>query len=467
MTIANKRWFDLASVGVAGVFCGLLVCLRAHLPVFSDSWYHLAVVRAFFERGFSTHAWWEYAPFGRPHLYPPLFHLASAAALRATGWSLLDLARFYNVVTFPLLLLAGWLAARCLFGPRAALLTVLLLTLNIGLVFPCSLIIMPGTYAVLLWSFVYVLLLRGKWLLAGLVLAVTSYLHLGVAAAAMASLIVFAVLKPQFAARTLLTATIAVVMFCPWLWHLYHFRAFLRSGTARLPVFVPALTVGAGVLGVVVAVRHRENESMAVISMILASAIFWFTLQERFWTYGGFLFALLGGYGIDRCRGRWTRWAVPVLVASCLTVTPFLKPSTMQLALPIPYQNTRFLMPSPFLTFVEWQRTDEAAKIPRALPAELVELAQWIREHVDREDVLLTDDRLLGSQLFVLTGRRTTSGLWSEVMTQELKDKVRHYYETASGYIVVDQNRPNESGLAGNTVPMASFGNYAVFRHGG
>src|SRR5664280_424390 len=153
------RGYDLASATIVAVSFILLLRVRAHLPIFSDSWYHLSVIRAFFERGLSLHAWWEFAPFGRPHLYCPLFHIVGAGLLRLTGWTLLDMAKVYDVVTFPLVLAAGWSAARCLFGQRAAFLTLLLMALNIGLVFPCSLIMMPGTYALLLWPFVHVLLL--------------------------------------------------------------------------------------------------------------------------------------------------------------------------------------------------------------------------------------------------------------------------------------------------------------------
>ncbi len=450
------RGYDLSSLAIIAVFLFLLWRIRASLPVFSDSWYHLGVIRAFAERGISLDAWWEFAPFGRPHLYPPLFHLAGVAMRQLTGADWLGIARGFEVVTFPLVLAAGWGAARSWFGARAAWLTLLLLAINFGLVFPCSLILMPGTYAVLAWPFMLRLLLRKKWFWAGLLLAVMGYLHFGVAGVAVVSLILLALFRREFLMPGLFALLAAGALFSPWLAHLGRHREFLQSGVARLPIFIPVFTLIAAGIGAVSARRNPTNESRAVLCMILASALFLFTLTERFWTYGGFLFAILGGYGLDRWPAARVRVAMAVLVVSALSVTPFLKPARMRLAVPIPLAEARWIMAAPFLAFANWPRTE-------AVSADLAALGQWITEHVDRDEVLLTDDRLLGASLFVLTGRRTTSGLWSEIMTAELKEKLAHHYRTASGYIVVDRDKSDPASLAGQATFVVAFGKYAVY----
>jgi hypothetical protein len=335
------------------------------------------------------------------------------------------------------------------------------MALNIGLVFPCSLIMMPGTYALLLWPFVHVLLLRGKPVLAGLLLSAICYLHLGIASAAFVSLFGFAIFRRDFIGRVLLTVVIAGVLFSPWLVHLWQNREFLQSGVAQLPIFMPLFTLIAAAIGAVAAVRNPAKESQSVLCMILGSAIFLLTLRERFWTYGGFLFALLGGYGLDRWTGARIRVAIAVLLVSCVSITPFLRPRHMQLALPIPFQTNPFLMGSPFLTFAQWQRAEQAAKIPQALPDDLAALARWVRSNTGTDDIVLTEDRLAGCALFALTGRRTSSGLWSEVMTAERNEQLSQFYRTGRGYIVV--NTTWETTPPTGATFVASFGKYAVF----
>ena len=401
----------------------LLVGVREHLPVFSDSWYHLSVVRAFNERGLTGHAWWEFAPFGRPHLYSPLLHVFGVGLMRITGCSLLSLATFYEVVTFPALLLAGWGAARILFGERAALLTLLLLLLNIGLLFPVSLIIMPGTYAVMLWPYVAILSLRKKWLAGAALLATMAYLHFGVATIAAVSVVL---IDWRTAARIV---PLAVIAFSPWLVQLYRHREYLHSGVANLPAFMPVFTALALIAGVLALVRTKDKGAWVVAAMILASGLFLFTLRERFWTYGGFLFALLGGFGLEQLAEKHLRWIVPVLAVSCLTVTPFLKPPTMKLALPVPLQSSPFLMGAPALTLLHLNQGEP-------VPADIVKLTDWISHNTAPDEIIITDDRLLGECVFALTGRRTTSGLWNEVMTSGLEDQLAEYKRTGKGHII-------------------------------
>ena len=48
---SRKPLLDIVSVCVVSVFLGLLFRLRTHLPVFSDSWYHLAEVKSVIATG--------------------------------------------------------------------------------------------------------------------------------------------------------------------------------------------------------------------------------------------------------------------------------------------------------------------------------------------------------------------------------------------------------------------------------
>jgi hypothetical protein len=433
----------------------LLAQLWSSLPVFSDSWYHLGVVRAFAERGVTLHDWWQFAPFGRPHLYSPLFHLVNLALLRSTSLNLLDLTRLYAVVTFPVLLAAGWWAARLWFGPRVALLTVLLLALNIGLLIPCSLIMMPGTSAVALWPFVLILVQRQRGVWAGLLLAVIGYLHFGMAGLAAGSLLLLAMFDRQCRRPTLVAVVIGVVLFSPWLAHLVRHREFLQASMGRFPVFLPVFTLLGAALGVVAFCRHREKEPVAIAAMILASGVLLLTAQDRFWTYSGFTFALLGGYGIDRCLGRYVHAALVLLLVSAVSVTPFLRPVRHRFALPVPVQTTPGVLGTPLLTLAWWQQPDVAAQIPSGMTPDLMNLAVWVHGHVPKDEVLLTTDPLLGGSLFVLTGRRTTAGLWGEVMTEQLRKQVAEYYRTAPGYVILTTLAPE---------PVAAFGRYTVLR---
>jgi len=445
-----KRGDDLLAGAVILAAFLLLARLGPHLPVFSDSWYHLGVIRAFAECGPTLHDWWQFAPFGRPHLYSPLFHLVNLSLLRVTALGLLDLARLFAVVTFPALLGAGWWAARCFFGARAALLTLLLLALNIALLVPCSLIMMPATYALMLWPFVLLGALRQRWVRAGLLLAVIAYLHFGMAGLVVLSLLLLAVFRRDCRRAGFGAVALGLALFGPWLAHLVWHREFLHTTGGRFPVFIPVFTLAGAALGVLALVRWRAPEAVAIGTMIAATGVLAWTGQDRFWTYSGFTFALLGGYGMERCLGRYGNAVALGLLVSAVSVTPFLRPVRHRFALPIPLQTTPGVIATPLLTLAWWQ----AGEIPSGVTPELLDLALWVRAHTTRDEVLLTADPQLGGCLFVLTGRRTTAGLWGEVMTEQLRQRLAEYYRTAPGWVIT-------------TEPSPEFGRYTVLRRGG
>ncbi len=85
---------------------GLLQLLRSVvLPQFMDIYYHLQVAWGFLQSGgYSGWDFWEYAPFGRPHIYPPLFHILLALLMKLR-FSAILLAKLFESAA-PVLFLA-------------------------------------------------------------------------------------------------------------------------------------------------------------------------------------------------------------------------------------------------------------------------------------------------------------------------------------------------------------------------
>ena len=74
--------WDALSVALIAAACVLMIVRRDIFPIFQDIYYHLAVARSFLQAGgVSTVDFLQYAPFGRPNLYPPLYHVALSAPL--------------------------------------------------------------------------------------------------------------------------------------------------------------------------------------------------------------------------------------------------------------------------------------------------------------------------------------------------------------------------------------------------
>src|SRR3989338_429453 len=112
--------WDLYSLAALALFCFFQAMQWPLLPKFLDIYYHLFVMKSFHEAGgYVMTSFWEYAPIGRPHLYPPLLHLGMLG-LYELGLKEIQIARLVDCALYPSLLIVQWLVLRRLFNPRTA-----------------------------------------------------------------------------------------------------------------------------------------------------------------------------------------------------------------------------------------------------------------------------------------------------------------------------------------------------------
>src|SRR3989338_7051083 len=121
--MSTHRGWGLATIGLIGlVTIGIGLGWDTY-PRFLDSYYHLAVIQGFRQAGgIALHAFWESAPAGRPHLYPPLFHLVWAPLALLVRDPIAP-ARCWTLLGTSLLLVSTAWATRQLFGGRRAFFT--------------------------------------------------------------------------------------------------------------------------------------------------------------------------------------------------------------------------------------------------------------------------------------------------------------------------------------------------------
>jgi hypothetical protein len=139
-------------------------------PPFLDSYYHLSVLQGFRDAGGPTlHAFWETAPEGRAHLYPPLFHLLYLP-IHLLGLPLINLARLWCTLSMPIL---AWTAWRVFSLTVSARLCALIL---LSLITPFSFFLStlnhpPATLALTAGLGILLAVVKNRWLAGGGLLA--------------------------------------------------------------------------------------------------------------------------------------------------------------------------------------------------------------------------------------------------------------------------------------------------------
>jgi hypothetical protein len=149
------------------------------LPRSMDIYYHLQVAWGFIQAGgYSAWDFWEFLPLGRPHIYPPLFHLILALLLKA-GLNGIFLAKFFEAVTPVVFLLVVWNFLRKQYTELFGFFTVL--ALGSSFAFFLSLINhLPSTIALIFGFLSLGEFFKARSLRATILLVLCFYTHISV-----------------------------------------------------------------------------------------------------------------------------------------------------------------------------------------------------------------------------------------------------------------------------------------------
>ena len=239
-TTAWIAWWSLAA------FTALWVARWPAFPLVLDPYYHVFVAQQVVAAGGPiAYEWWEYAPVGRPHLYPPILHLLLAALLKLGG-SPAGVIRFASAALLPALLVSVWLVMRRLFSSAAAL-ACLALAMMPWSFHLRSASTMAATLGMIELLWLLDALEHGRWLSAGLLLALLCYTHLGLPWIAVVTIACAALLRPRIR-PSLAKAAWGLGLGIPWFWHLLANRHLLHAVARHeniLVEFSPVLSAAA------------------------------------------------------------------------------------------------------------------------------------------------------------------------------------------------------------------------------
>ncbi len=412
----SSRWEFYGTV----FFCSwvlLLVPSWPRLPYFMDAYYHLSVMRGFLDAGgWVGHAFWEAAPVGRPHLYPPLFHFLGCGFL-GLGLPVLFVARLLEFLIYPLFLFVFWRGARRLASDRFAFFLLLLLSANVPL-YVYVINNAPFTLAMLFGFGAYLLHREGRWKGAGLLLAAAFYTHTLMSLLMAAAFLVGVALEDRKGSRrAAVSLFLGLVLAAPLFMHQWSLRSFFVSIRATefysaqmsIPLYLLA------VLGVLQAVRPgKGGRYFAVLYAVLAAL--WWTNRDRFLSGQGLIplcyFAAAAlDFGWDRMASRRVaaRWGFWLLLAGVFFV------ATPQIAISASRPSARVEAASPLRDMGGVEGVASIKGKTLYHPRFVRELADVVRAMTRPDDILYSNFPYAGGMVAVLAHRATSSIMLPEV----------------------------------------------------
>ncbi len=414
-------------------------------PVPPDSYYHLMVAREIYETH-SVPLWnsWEWAPLGRPHLYPPLYHVLLALFAVPFNGDLLAAFRNLQPAMLPFAHLTTWYLARWLFDSRRAFIALLIVGLDPVLV-TSSALGMPGVLVTSWVSILVVFFLSGRWILACAMLTVAFYTHLGIPALTLVGLGLFCLIRRQYLTRYVGMAVVALALASPWFIRIYVFRDWfthpLDAGLYGIiePWKMPFIKLAwlqminlFVVLLVILAVpqiRWRETRNLVLLCLLLGFLPMLFSYGGRYYIHTIHLWAIFAAVPFLGFVGeplRWRRVGALALLALC--------PAPSLIGQGTPYAPGVYPMPSawmvgPVVAAGGLKLLDGGGGLGFASLEDCQTVAEEIQARTEPDQIVyFTWDRDLGVAIGYLSGHPIDTGAWEETMPDELSRNLIRWY---------------------------------------
>lgn len=285
----NKK-YDLASIIILALIAIFSFIRFDYLPQFIDGYYHLACSNAFIKSGgWCSVDWWFFAPSGRPHMYPPVYHLI-LVFLQSLSFSGLTALRITEVLIVPMFFSVVWFVFRRQISSRFSFFFLLTATsffsfyTSVSANIPASIAIILG---VLSWS----CFKNKKYLSSAVFMVICFYTHAGMPWVFFISYLVLAFLDRSFF-KTVIFMLLAV-LFCsmPILFHNLSYAHYLKFNILREILFVhySVFIVLLGLVSLFYLHKRKSLFQMLFAGYLLGSLIIFFKYPYRFFSAQGAL----------------------------------------------------------------------------------------------------------------------------------------------------------------------------------
>ena len=447
------------------IFTALQLLRLVRLPQFMDIYYHLQVAWGFIQAGgYSNWDFWEYVPFGRPHIYPPLFHILLALFIKL-GISVIFIAKFFESAAPVVFLLIIWQFIRKNYGEQLGFFVVV--AFSSSFIFSISLANhIPSSLALIFGFLSWGEFLKKRVLRAAILMALCFYTHLSVPWFFILSYIFYAVMDKDSRKSSFKVVLYSLLLALPILISEF-FRSHLiqLAGNRTLGQFYLQVKIFDYVLagfGLFLAIRMLPRYKL-FISLFLASFIF-LAYPHRFFSAEGYIPIFLFSALAIQFTWQWLKEKmfkakevfIGVLIAFILFISPSLflskSASCNKISYKIDWVDSAFsglLLAKGSSIWYPWMY----------LPA-----VDIIKANSNTQDVVYSDINAAGMILSSLSQRATVNGMFAEIRPSERLDPF-----LVSNIIVLSKDLDEEflNGISNkyNLIKVKESKYFSVFRN--
>ncbi|MEW6009284.1 MAG: hypothetical protein AB1629_06600 [Candidatus Omnitrophota bacterium] len=420
MTDNKDRRFCVYSGCIIFLFIVILIFRWNWMPTFIDIYYHLLAMLNFEKLGgISLVSYWEYAPFGRAHLYPPFLHLLMLLIVKLK-FSVLTIARLFEFLSFPVILLTIFLTIKRIYSSRLAFWSVLVAASMYSFFLSCV-DFLAASLAFSLGMLTFYSLERKKIIAAIVFLALCLYSQVSISLFFLLALVIYGFFQREKLSFIIKISIIAFFFYLPFLIHQLRFISYidLQPPVENFPLELNIIVYVLAIFGLFLAGKAKKEYSF-FIAMLIAALPF-LSLRYRFFSGQGmigiiFLAALSLDFFYERLetsafRKNSAGYALTYLLSVFLglfLISPTISINKGEVKFNLIGSTYLNIFPSKELRL----RTNE---ISIYLPKSFKPVFEVVLKETKPDDLIASNFEYLAGFISVFTNRPTTSGMLPEV----------------------------------------------------
>ena len=421
MNPARSGW-RYGTLGIIALFTALLIIRWHTLPVFLDIYYHAGCMTGFRDAGgIVLHDFWEYAPIGRPHLYPPLFHII-LLGLSKTGLPTLFVLRLVSVAIYPLFLFTiSWVLSR-LYNDRCAFFTVLAATLPYTFLLNIVAAI-PSSIALIILALLFYAVETESVICGILLLGLSFYTHGGLPWITILTLLLYAILRRKNFKLILSVMAGGIVLGSPWLIHLARNRGYFFATNSYINHYFEAniLLYVTAIFGIFIVLKER-GRGLFYLAMAVAMTPMIKDYAFRFWCNEGLLpLIFLAGLGFDKFYSKaedLLRKNARLVVY--LALLPWIIFYLATFYSPVIHKDgDKLVFSAPGSSFLKFTKHDpnKATALESSIYVKkyMEELSGLIKASTRPDEIIYCNYNYVGGILYVFSDRAISDGMLNEV----------------------------------------------------
>lgn len=396
------------------------------MPYHMDIFYHLHTAWGFIKaEGYSGWDFWEFAPYGRIHIYPPIFHIILAFLIKI-GCGPILLAKFFQTTIPILFLIIFWHVIKRNYNKRLGLFV--LITISSSFSFYFSLInYTPAAMALIFGLLSIDQLFRNKLLRAVLTLTISFYTHIGVSWFFTISFILFGLFNKKYFKMVIKVIMLTLALSVPVVWkqiagfRAMSFHVLKEMYTCEFKTIDYILAL----LGLILSWK-KGGQYRLFIGLFLASLVF-VSYPYRFFSAQGYLpiivlSAVFLEWLYEKIKLIKTKSIFIILIIYISILSPTLIMGKDRYDIPV--RRRIYYFDSAFLGLMFPGRNMRTASNIIWLPEELLKTADLIKKYSAGDDIIYCQLSNVSVSLGSISGRASSNGLLPEIIPLDSFDPI-------------------------------------------